>query len=67
MRIVLETSPKIRALLTIVPEAVRDGRKLCIWTLLPAQQILLWDIVRVEDFCLHVQFRSIKERPCTRE
>lgn len=37
---------KIRVMLAIVFICVKERCKLCIWVLLPAEQLLLWDILR---------------------
>jgi hypothetical protein len=46
IRIVCQASPKLRTLLAIVCNAVLYQRKQCIWVLISAEQLLLWDILR---------------------
>jgi hypothetical protein len=43
---VCQAAPKVRALLGIVYNTVKYNRKLCIWTLMPAEQLLLWVVLR---------------------
>lgn len=45
--IVCQHSPKVSATLALVAEIViKERRKVCLWTLLPAEQLLLWAILR---------------------
>jgi len=46
IRIVCQAAPKVRAFLAIAHDAIKYKRKVCVWTLVPTEQLLVWDILR---------------------
>ena len=51
IRIVLDSAPKLRHMLAIIAEVViKHQRKAAVWSLFPAEQLLVWDILRKLEF-----------------